>query len=104
MAPIIIVGYLISALSGLVHLGSEVAGLDLSIAQDQAGKAKLATLVAPAPAKVALGVVSAPLTAAALSSQIIVPAVPLCPKLTAAMQDDALNLVELSWVTGRCRR
>lgn len=91
MAPIIIV---LSVLSSLVHLGSEVAGLDLSIAQDRAGKTQLSTLVAPAPAKVAL----------ALPVQITVPTIPPCPALTAAMQDDALNLIEFNRVTGKCRR
>ena len=92
MAPIIIA---ITVVSALVQLGTNVAGLDLSIAQDQAGKAKLSTLVAPVAALVALP--PAPVAMAAA------PVVPLCPRLTAAMQDDALNLIELSRVTGNCR-
>lgn len=89
MAPIVIA---ITVLSSLVHLGSEVAGLDLSIAQDRAGKAKLSTLV------------GAPPIAAALSPRVVMPTIPPCPKLTAAMQDDALNLIEFNRVTGKCRR
>lgn len=88
MAPILIV---LSVLSAVVHLGTDVVGLDLSIAQDQAGKAKLSTLVAP-PSIVAPTVPLAPAT----------PALPSCPRLTAAMQDDALNLIEFNRVTGKC--
>lgn len=93
MPVLVIIGYIISALSGAVTLADKVVGLDVSIQQDRADRTQLSTLVAPAP-------VVAPVMAA----RAAIPSLPLCPKLTATMDDDALNLIELSRVGGKCRR
>lgn len=93
MAPILVA---ISVISALVHLGTDVVGLDLSIAQDQAGKAKLSTLVAPISAPVA----SSP-PPVAMARPPVAPS--SCPAMLGTMREDDLNRIELARVTGRCR-
>lgn len=95
MSVLVIIGYIISALSGAVTLADKVVGLDVSIQQDRADRTQLSTLVAPSPA--------VPPAPAALA-RAAAPPLPLCPRLTATMDDDALNLIELSRVGGKCRR
>lgn len=85
MAPILVA---ISVISALVHLGTDVVGLDLSIAQDQAGKAKLSTLVTPTSPPIAM---ARP------------PVAPLCPAMLGMMREDDLNRIELTRATGKCR-
>jgi hypothetical protein len=86
MAPIILAGYVISVLSGVVHLGTDVLGFDMTLRQD---RAELSTLVVPA----------GPLPPLAAAP----PTLPLCPKMTATMDDSALNVISLMNARGACR-
>lgn len=72
MAPIVLAGYVIAVLSGVVHLGTDVLGFDMTLRQDRTQRA-------------------APLAA------------PACPKMTATMNDDALNVISLMNARGSCR-
>lgn len=96
MSVLVIIGYIISALSGAVTLADKVVGLDVSIQQDRADRTQLSTLVGPAP--VVVPVPAAPLAAAAP------PVRPLCPAMLGTATEDDLNRIELARVTGTCRR